>query len=94
MKFYQYFYGNMNFILYKNKADIENISFLGAEQLQLGKISLKGGMTYEEVIQGLGLKHDNKGDVIYIYHKEPLDDYYTLEFRDNQLYKFSLYSPC
>jgi hypothetical protein len=97
MKFYQYFFKNMNFIVYKNIVEIQNISFVENEKLNINGKFINGEMTIEKVIEILGIENKEgkyEKNHIIIYPKESIDEHYILKFKENKLSLFDRYEPC
>ena len=95
--FYQFFYGNMNFIVYEETAEIESILFVDSETLNVKGEALSSKMNFETVVAKLGLDMDPEkyyDDYIVLYLKEYIDERIYLTFKDNHLYQFETYAPC
>ena len=97
MKFYQYFFGNMNFIVFKNYAEVQNIEFVEKEKLEINGKIIKAGMSFKDVAQKLEIDLSDGyyfTERILIYTKEELDEFYILKFKDNKLHHFDRFEPC
>ena len=95
IKFYQYFYGNMNFIVYEDNAEIEKIEFVKNEEIQINGKLLNGTMTYHEITGILGVQPSTKkNNLILFFPKEGLDEHYSLDFVEGKLMKFEVWTPC
>ena len=97
MKFYQYFYGNMNFIVYNEKAEIQDLYFASNEQLKIQNIELDGSMSFDQVAKLLGIdlsKGQYNKNRIIIFHEVEIDEHYFLKFKDNKLHSFDRLEPC
>jgi len=96
IKFYQYFYDNMNFIVYEKSAEIQEIEFKSNEVIKINGKKIKVGMTLEEICKKLGIELNGEyfKNRVLIYPKEDLDEHYFLEFKNNKIYRFDRYEPC
>ena len=97
LKFFQYFYGDMNFIVYNSIAEIQNILIQEDEDFYIQNVRLNSGMSFEEVAEKLELKITDmnyNSNRIEIHPTEQLDEHYSLKFRDNMLFQFDRYEPC
>ena len=96
IKFYQYYFDNMNFIVYQNKAEIQEIKFLDSEKLKINGQAIDKEMNFVEVATKLGIILEGKynEENILIYPKEALDEHYILIFKENKLYQFDRFEPC
>ncbi|MEZ4990845.1 MAG: hypothetical protein R2824_10555 [Saprospiraceae bacterium] len=97
MKFYQYYYGGMNFIVYQALAEIQNINFSGYEVLKISGKEFTQDTDFDTALEKLGivLNEDNYSkDQILIYPEEPLDEHYILKFENGKLHQFDRFEPC
>ncbi|MCB0642118.1 MAG: hypothetical protein KDC44_10780 [Phaeodactylibacter sp.] len=97
VKFYQYFFGTMNFIVYEDIAEVQGIQFQKDETLKLRGALLHGKMNFEQVLRALEINRPDKAyqdDVILIYPSESLDENYLLLFKDGVLSAFDRFEPC
>lgn len=96
MKFYQYFYGTMNFIVYQNTTEIQDINLRQIDLLKINNVYLKEGMSFYEVAKKLKIEiNDNSDkDTITLFPKNNADEWYFLEFQNNKLVRFDRYEPC
>lgn len=95
--FYQYFYDEMNFIIYEKKGEIENIEFIDSYSLDLGEVFINNQMTFDEICRLLKIELPSSNFLknrIILYPKEELDENYILEFNNEKLYKFNRFDPC
>lgn len=95
--FYQYFYDRMNFIVFEEKGEIENIEFIDDTEIEMNGIKMNNEMTFKEISRLLKIKtpSDNPSkNQIILYPKEKLDENYILEFKKDKLYKFDRFDPC
>lgn len=96
VKFYQYFYGEMNYIVSEGQAEIERIIFDKNTILFINGIELNSKMTFDEVIKALKIMRiDTKNkSIIEIHPKRIPDEYFYLKFKDDKLFQFDRYAPC
>ena len=94
-KFFQHFYKEMNFIVYENIAEIQDVDFSNGLEMSINGIVLNGEMDLKTVATMLGLNpSDAKNNRIIIYPNRQTKDYFYLEFRNGYLYRFDRNEPC
>ena len=94
-KFFQHFYGTMNFITYENIAEIQDVVFSDGLEMSINGIVLNGEMDMKTVAEMLGLNpSDAKNNRIILYPNRQTDDYYFLEFKNGYLYRFDRNEAC
>lgn len=97
MKFYQYFYGKMNFIDdEKGRVTIEYINLEGNYSIEINGISLDKTSNFDEVISQLGIESNKNYDkeIIYLVSREYIDERFLLIFEGGKLTKFDRWEPC
>ncbi len=96
VKFYQYFYGTMNFIVYEEKAEVQDLIFSSNEKIEIGGSVLDASMDIETVAKQLNIKLTEKHNrnIIEIIPEEGWDEYYYLKFKNGALHKFDRFEPC
>ncbi len=97
IKFYQYFYGDMNFIVYQDLAEIQDVNFSRSESLKISGVEFTRETDFDTALEKLGieLNEDNYSKAqILIYPEEPLDEYYILKFENGRLQQFDRFEPC
>jgi len=96
-KFHQHFYGNMNFIVSKEKAELEQINFVGGQQMMtINEIEINHTTRYSELAKRLALPKAKEVKTIKIIC-EPrggYDEHYTLTFENNLATAFEIWTPC
>lgn len=94
--FYQYFYGSMNFIVYKDIAEIQSIKFDEFQTITINNIELNGQMNLKEVAEKLSISIFKNADTTLIetYPIESRDEQYYLKFKKGKLSDFDRYEPC
>ncbi len=66
----------MNFIVFKEFAEIQDIDFIDSEQIEINGKIIKAGMSFEEVAKKLEIKL-SEGD----YLTKRINDLYKRRFR-------------
>jgi len=95
-KFYQYYYGSMNFILSDKGADIERISFDKTQEIQINDLRVHHKTTFDEIVKLMNLKiaPNANPSFLIIHPKGAYDEHYELEFKEGKLIQFSIWTPC
>ena len=97
MKFYQYFYGQMNFIVYEDKAETQNLEFDQTANLFIKGVGLNGTMDFDTVVKLLKINSNQENidsEMIELLPGDDIDEYYYLKFKDGFLFKFDRFEPC
>ena len=96
MKFFQYFYAEMNFIVYGDTAEVQEITFEKTGKLRINNILLSKGMDFLEVAKQLDIPipEDPDQGQITLLPEGFEDEYYYLNFKNGKLFSFDRYEPC
>ncbi|MBN2664589.1 MAG: hypothetical protein JXR68_13150 [Bacteroidales bacterium] len=96
MQFFQYFYGKMNYIVYENSSEVQNVIFTDSDILKINEIDINNKMTFEQIVEVLHLEisPETQENKIIIYPFELQDEYFILIFKNNFLNQFDRYEPC
>ena len=95
-KFYQYYYGSMNFILSDSEADIEKIFFDDSQELLLNEFPINNKTEFDEIVKQLNIKVSIRSDktLLTFYPKGGYDEHYYLKFENEKLIIFEIWTPC
>lgn len=94
-RFFQYFYGKVNFIVHDSIAEIEQVLFSEVETMIIKDVLLTGKMSSIEVLEKFGFRKPRRSlNYLTIVPAGNMDEHYLLEFKSDRLHKFSRYQPC
>lgn len=97
MKFYQYFYEQMNFIIdEEDYAIIEQLYFKNDNTIKINNVFFDKSSTFKEVIDALGIEPNENYDetIIFLLPMSNLDEDYLLRFENGKLSKFEINTSC
>jgi len=95
-RFYQYFYGSMNFILSDSESDIERILFDDTQELLVYGFRINSETTFEEIINHFGIRNNdypNKNTLTFL-PKGGYDEQYYFIFENEKVVEFEIWTPC
>lgn len=97
MKFFQYFYDGMNFIVdEKGEATIQDINLKENYSIEINGVVLDKNLTFNDVVEKLEIKPNKNYDrgMVLLIPNPYLDEEYILIFENGKLSKFDRIEPC